>query len=309
MAATLETMTVNELSGMMTKRALLVVAYGVGLDSTAMIVEMNNRGMRPDLILFADVGAEHPETYAYIPIFNEWLRSVGFPEVTICRFAPTHVTYTNLEDKCLANGAFPSLAYGGSFHSCALVFKRDVQAKFLKSWTPAIEAIAAGYKMIQAIGYDDGAADRKRAAKAGTVHARHQRGIDARADKGKAPLAEQWQTANFDFRFFLQDWGLERGALAAIIEEAGLPVPRKSCCFFCPATTPAEVVELKNDHPDLYWRAVELERNAQAKLTKGPRGMAMGRWYWESLADVTDPALAADHIKSQGFKGLEGLRP
>ncbi len=44
--------------------SLLVVSYGVGLDSTAMLVEMHNRGMRPDLILFSDTGGEKPETYA-----------------------------------------------------------------------------------------------------------------------------------------------------------------------------------------------------------------------------------------------------
>ena len=41
----------------------LVVAYGLGVDSTAMLVEFAHRGIRPDLILFADTGGEKPETY------------------------------------------------------------------------------------------------------------------------------------------------------------------------------------------------------------------------------------------------------
>jgi len=32
----------------------LVVAYGLGIDSTAMLVEFAKRDIRPDLILFAD---------------------------------------------------------------------------------------------------------------------------------------------------------------------------------------------------------------------------------------------------------------
>ena len=36
----------------------LVVHYGAGVDSTAMLVGMAQRGITPDLILFADVGAE-----------------------------------------------------------------------------------------------------------------------------------------------------------------------------------------------------------------------------------------------------------
>jgi hypothetical protein len=37
---------------------LLVVAYGLGVDSTAMLIGLQHRGIRPDLIFFADVGAE-----------------------------------------------------------------------------------------------------------------------------------------------------------------------------------------------------------------------------------------------------------
>ena len=36
----------------------LIVAYGVGVDSTAMLIEFAFRGIRPDHILFADTGGE-----------------------------------------------------------------------------------------------------------------------------------------------------------------------------------------------------------------------------------------------------------
>lgn len=39
----------------------LTVAYGMGVDSTAVLVGMKKRGQRPDKILFADVGAEKQE--------------------------------------------------------------------------------------------------------------------------------------------------------------------------------------------------------------------------------------------------------
>ena len=35
-----------------------MVAYGLGVDSTAMLIGLAQRGIRPDLILFADVGGE-----------------------------------------------------------------------------------------------------------------------------------------------------------------------------------------------------------------------------------------------------------
>lgn len=65
----------------------LVVAYGVGVDSTAMLIGMHARGIRPDLIIFANTGDEKPATYAYIPIMKQWLESVGFPLITVVKNA------------------------------------------------------------------------------------------------------------------------------------------------------------------------------------------------------------------------------
>ena len=48
----------------------VVVAYGMGVDSTAMLIGLHQRGIRPDLILFADTGGEKPDTYLYAPIIR-----------------------------------------------------------------------------------------------------------------------------------------------------------------------------------------------------------------------------------------------
>ena len=37
---------------------------------------------RQDLILFADTGAEHPHTYAYLDVMNRWLKDHGMPPIT-----------------------------------------------------------------------------------------------------------------------------------------------------------------------------------------------------------------------------------
>ena len=91
----------------------LVVAYGLGVDSTAMLVEFVHRGIRPDLILFADTGGEKPETYEYLSVIQEYLAGVGFPPVIVVQYVPTRARYRTLEDQCLHTGTLPSLAYGG----------------------------------------------------------------------------------------------------------------------------------------------------------------------------------------------------
>jgi 3'-phosphoadenosine 5'-phosphosulfate sulfotransferase (PAPS reductase)/FAD synthetase len=78
----------------------LIVAYGLGVDSTAMLVEFARRDIRPDAILFADTGGEKPETYRYLSVITPFLKSVGFPEVTVVRYQRTRSTYDTLEGQC-----------------------------------------------------------------------------------------------------------------------------------------------------------------------------------------------------------------
>ena len=63
----------------------VIACYGGGVASTAMLIALHRAGIRPDLITFADVGAEKPETYAMVKTMSEWCRSVGFPEVVTCK--------------------------------------------------------------------------------------------------------------------------------------------------------------------------------------------------------------------------------
>jgi len=103
-------------------RQPLVVSYGMGVDSTAMLVGMAQRGIRPDAILFADTGDEKPATYAYLERMNAWLDKVGFPRVTVIVYRVKDFKnwpeYRTLEENCLTNGTLPSEAFG--FGSCSM---------------------------------------------------------------------------------------------------------------------------------------------------------------------------------------------
>lgn len=119
----------------------LVVSYGAGANSTAMLVEFVRRGLRPDFILFADTGAELPETYAALDTVAAWAVSQGFPEVQIVR-----ATGKTLEQDCLDRRALPSIAYG--LKTCSQRWKIEPQRKRLR---------ALGLtEWRQAVGYDAG---------------------------------------------------------------------------------------------------------------------------------------------------------
>jgi len=64
-----------------------------------------------------------------------------------------------------------------------------------------------------------------------------------------------WQVLEYP----LIDRGLDRTACAQIVADAGLPVPGKSSCWFCPFHRHGEWVALRRQRPDLWARALWLE--------------------------------------------------
>jgi PP-loop superfamily ATP-utilizing enzyme len=63
----------------------------------------------------------------------------------------------------------------------------------------------------------------------------------------------------------LLDLGLRRTDCQRIITEAGLPIPPKSACWFCPMKRPTEWHELRRTQPDLFDRACALEDTLVAR--------------------------------------------
>lgn len=226
-----------------------VLCFGGGVDSTALIVVLRAAGIRPDVITFADTGAEKPETLAHITRVSKALANWGWPEVSICRKLTQPATgYRDLEGNCLSNETLPSLAFG--LKSCSIKWKQGPQDQFLmgaKSGPNAREphplwvaAQAAGERIVKLIGYDAGKADLRRSSNL------------SRAD------------AHFDYAYPLQTIGFTRSAcVKAITSALGAEfVPIKSACFFCPASKHWELYWLAARHPDLFERALHLERVA-----------------------------------------------
>jgi len=121
----------------------LIVAYGGGVNSTAMLVKMVSHRIIPELILFADTGGERPETYATVAAVSAWCARREFPPITTVR-----ATGKSLEQDCLDRKALPSIAYG--FKTCSQRWKLQPQQKFINGWK------IHGEKYTKAIGFDAG---------------------------------------------------------------------------------------------------------------------------------------------------------
>ena len=59
--------------------APLIVADGMGVDSTWMLMLMKMAGITPDKIQFSNTGSEKPETYQYLANRRAWLARNNFP--------------------------------------------------------------------------------------------------------------------------------------------------------------------------------------------------------------------------------------
>ncbi|WP_258048326.1 hypothetical protein [Sphingomonas citri] len=200
----------------------VVLAYGIGVDSTALLVELVARGQKPDLVLSADTGVEKPATYAYLDVIRPWMDAHGIRHELVS-YTPKRFKhwppYYGLLEMCLTNATLPSKSLGGS--SCSLKYKKAPQDAFLASWQPAKDAWARGQRVVRLIGYDAGPRD--------TLRANHALSIED-------PL--------YDCRSPLREWGWDRDACVARIVAEGLPVPPKSACWLCIANRPEEIREL-----------------------------------------------------------------
>ena len=79
-----------------------------------------------------------------------------------------------------------------------------------------------------------------------------------------------------------------------VIEQAGLPIPPKSACWFCPFASRSVWIERKKHEPELYAAALQMERDINAHYQsfrgdhpKASKFIALHR-DGISLADVPD---------------------
>jgi hypothetical protein len=215
-----------------------------------MILGLYERGLRPDLILFADTGGEKTPTYEHLGVMQRWCREHGFPEIEVVR-----EDRWTLEQDCLNHHTLPSIVMGR--RSCSDKFKIRPQNRFLAKWQPAVDAWSRGEKVEKLIGFDTGESHRVKDF-TGTLYV------------NRYPLIE-W------------GWGLEE--CIAAIRRHGITPPPKSSCFFCPENQWQELVQLRAEEPELLERAFAMERNATALHTV--KGLAR-QLSWSEVLEKVD---------------------
>ncbi|HEX5120468.1 MAG TPA: phosphoadenosine phosphosulfate reductase [Pseudonocardiaceae bacterium] len=228
---------------------LSVIAYGGGVQSTAMLVLAATGRLTIDAALFANVGddSEHPATLRYVrEIAIPWaadrgvsvhmldrVRRDGTPETLWGRLTKTGSRSLPIPIR-MSNGA-------PGTRSCTADFKIRVIGKWLKQHGASVEQPAM-------------------------VHIGISVDEIQRANTRRVEPHER-------ITYPLLDLGMRRTDCARLILEAGLPLPGKSSCFFCPYHRPTAWATMRVEEPELFERSCQLEdllNQRRAMLGKDP---------------------------------------
>jgi hypothetical protein len=217
-----------------------IISYGGGVQSTALcVLATQGKIGQIDAALFANVGddSEHPSTITYVrEVMIPWCaeRGLSVHELKFTRKGgeiETLMQRMNREMKASGTSGIPMrLMPSGApaKRNCTYDFKVEVISKWLKAHGVTVNDPAE-----VCIGFSTDEAHRisnKRSAK---------------FEEAVYPLL---------------DLRLSRTDCKRIISLAGLPVPPKSACFFCPYRRMYDWSKMRRDAPDLFAVCVDLEK-------------------------------------------------
>jgi hypothetical protein len=249
--------------------ACRVISFGGGVQSTALLVLAAQGRIPYQTFLFANVGddSESPDTLAYIrQVAQPFAAAHGLELQELRRYwlrgerAGQQVTlWQQLVDPQsrtigIPVRMMPSGAPGQ--RSCTVDFKirviyRELRRRGATRERPALVALGISLDEIQ------------------------------RAKPGQDPrLPAQVRT------YPLLDLGMDRAACVRLIQEAGLPVPPKSACFFCPYHDMATWQQLAQQNPNLFAKACWLEDLLRERAKRLGRGDILMTRFKRPLREV-----------------------
>jgi hypothetical protein len=214
-----------------------VISYGGGVQSTALcVLATQGKIGQIDAALFANVGddSEYPATVTYVrEVMIPWGAEHGLDVQELHRIRRDGRSET-LYQRLIRPGSrslpipirMPDTGAPGT-RNCTADFKIKVIAKWLKAHGATKEHPATtliGFSLDELMRLNN-----KRVSP---------------YDRPEHPLI---------------DLRLTREDCKRVIERAGLPVPPKSACYFCPFHKPATWARMRRDEPDLFEKSANLE--------------------------------------------------
>jgi len=208
------------------KEPVEYLSYGGGAPSAALLYA-NAVGLvkpRAQVVVFADTGAELPETYQTMEFYREWAADFDLELVR----AESH------------RGPLLDFMHAGKYTPIP-VYTATGRAPRVCTESWKIEPIEQ---------YLHARFGKRRPLIAQLALTRDGRDVMRMRDPRVKQNRNRWP---------LVELGWSRSKCVEVLEAAGLPVPPPSSCYFCPLHNHATWQVLKIDHPDLFDKAVELD--------------------------------------------------
>lgn len=272
---------------------LRTISYGGGVQSTALVILAAQRhprfeeamGGQVTSAVFANVGddSEHPKALAWVrDVVVPWAADHGVQIDIVRRVKRDGTSPTLLEDHespdtrsiniplRMSNGAAGN-------RNCSETWKIKPVARWLKEQgatkdDPALVAVGFSTDEIERVS----------------------RGRDTRYQRSVFPLIDMM-------------W--DRSACQALnVATFGRPAP-KSSCFFCPYKRPSEFAVMRRDEPELFAKAVEVERTANRTRDRlGKDHVYLTRFAKpldEAVAEAQTPLFTDDTWSDPGEAGCD----
>jgi hypothetical protein len=242
--------------------SLSLLSYGGGVQSTALLVLAAQREIQIDAALFSNVGedSEDPNTLRYVrEVATPYAAEFGIDVIELGRIGrdgQSKTLYAELMRPESRSLSIPVRMANGApgRRRCTADYKLKVVAKWAKANGASAQTPA---DVLIGISWDE-------SHRLSTKHV--------------AP----WERPVYP----LIDRRMTRDDCKAVIVRAGLPVPGKSSCYFCPFRKPSDFAKMRRDRPELFDKAAALETTLNERRTRLGKDAVFLTRFARPLADV-----------------------
>lgn len=235
-----------------TPEPLQVVSYGAGVQSTALLVLAAQGYIPHRTFLFSNVGDDSED-----PASLRYLREVAF-DYAAAHGIELHELH-RVPTRGISKGQVETL-YGRLMREGSRSLPIPVR---MSNGAPGTRACTADFK-IRVVGRwlkEHGATAENPARVAIGISTDEWH----RANNKRAEPYEISEYPLLTLEHRLAPRGASRADCEAIIKDAGLPVPPKSSCYFCPFHRPAVFADMARERPELFEKAAHLEDTLNAR--------------------------------------------
>jgi hypothetical protein len=250
-----------------------IISYGGGVQSTALLVLAVQGDLgKVDAALFANVGddSEHPDTLRYVrEVAQPWVRAEQ-------RSHLGDVLELRRQDRhgAVVDGLYSRMMKSGSKSVPIPMRGSEVGAPGARACTVDWKLKVIGRWLLQHGCSPDQPADVLIGFSLDEIHRVTDRPATSRMERCQRKV------------YPLLDMRLTRHDCQQIIAKAGLPVPPKSSCYFCPYHKPSVWATMRRDEPELFDKSADLEATINARREAAGRTKVYLTRFGKPLVDA-----------------------